>query len=47
MSRSKKNKSKQQGQDRRSFMQMSAAAGMVGFWNGTICLLYTSPSPRD
>lgn len=36
MSRSKKNKSKQQGQDRRSFMQMSAAAGMVGFWNGTM-----------
>jgi len=32
MSHSKKNKSKPQGQDRRSFMQMSAAAGMVGFW---------------
>ncbi len=33
MSRSKKKNSKKRGQDRRSFMQMSAAAGMVGFWS--------------
>ena len=35
MSRSKKKTSNQKGHDRRSFMQMSAAAGMVGFWGGT------------
>ena len=35
MSQPLKNQSNSKGQNRRSFMQMSAAAGMVGFWGAT------------